>query len=105
MAGVAERLADRIVVTSDNPRSEDAGEIITGIVDGFSNRERATIIEDRAAAIAWAISNAAPADTVLLAGKGHENYQLIGDQRRDFSDYGVAAASLLIRVQGEEDDT
>jgi len=105
MAGVAERLADRIVVTSDNPRSEDGGDIITGIVDGFNNRERATIIEDRAAAIAWAISNAAPADTVLLAGKGHENYQLIGDQRRDFSDYGVAVASLLIRAQSEEDDT
>ena len=105
MARVVERLADRVIVTSDNPRSEDAGDIITAIVDGFSDRERATIIEDRAAAIAWAIGNAAPADIVLLAGKGHENYQLIGDRRRDFSDYGVAAANLLIRAQSEEDDT
>jgi UDP-N-acetylmuramoyl-L-alanyl-D-glutamate--2,6-diaminopimelate ligase len=62
------------------------------------------IIEDRAAAIDWAIASAAPADIVLVAGKGHENYQLLGDARRDFSDYGVAAASLLARARGEEDD-
>jgi len=105
MARAAERLADRIVVTSDNPRNEDADNIITAIVDGFADPERATIIEDRAAAIAWAISNAAPTDVVLVAGKGHENYQLVGDQRRDFSDYGVAAANLLARSQCEEDDT
>jgi len=105
MARAAERLADRIVVTSDNPRSEDAGDVITAIVDGFTDQERATIIEDRAAAIAWAIGNAAVEDVVLLAGKGHENYQLIGNQRRDFSDYGVAAANLRVRAQSEEDDT
>jgi UDP-N-acetylmuramoyl-L-alanyl-D-glutamate--2,6-diaminopimelate ligase len=105
MARVAEQLADRIVVTSDNPRSEDAGEIITAIVDGFSDQEQATIIEDRATAIAWAIGNTAVEDVVLLAGKGHENYQLTGDQRRDFSDYGVAVANLRIRSQSEEDAT
>ena len=105
MARVVERLADRIVVTSDNPRHEDAGDIITAIADGFMDKERATIIEDRAAAIAWAIDNAAPTDIVLLAGKGHENYQLVGDRRRDFSDYGVAAANLLAQPHGEEDDT
>ena len=105
MARVAEQLADRIVVTSDNPRSEDAGEIITAIVDGFSDQEQATIIEDRATAIAWAIGNTAAEDVVLLAGKGHENYQLSGDQRRDFSDYGVAVANLRIGAQSEEDAT
>jgi len=105
MARLAEQLADHVVVTSDNPRSEDEGDIITAIVDGFTDRERATIIEDRAAAIAWAIGSAARTDIVLLAGKGHENYQLIGDQRRDFSDYGVAAANLHIQAQSGEDDT
>ena len=98
-------MLNRIVVTSDNPRSEDAGDIISAIVDGFTDQRRVTIIEDRAAAIAWAIGNAASKDTVLLAGKGHENYQLIGNQRRDFSDYGVAAANLRMRAQSEEDDT
>jgi len=105
MARVVERLADRIVVTTDNPRNEDAGGIISDIAGGFADKERATIIEDRAAAIAWAINNAAPADVILLAGKGHENYQLVGDRRRDFSDYGMAAANLLARLPGEEDDT
>jgi UDP-N-acetylmuramoyl-L-alanyl-D-glutamate--2,6-diaminopimelate ligase len=105
MARVVERLADRIVVTTDNPRNEDAGDIINAIAGGFSNSERATIIEDRAAAIAWAVSNAAPADVVLLAGKGHENYQFVGTRRRDFSDYEIAAANLLARPHGEEDDT
>ena len=105
MARAAERLADRIVVTTDNPRNESPGDIISAISDGFRDRERATIIEDRAAAIAWAISNAAPADVVLLAGKGHENYQMVGNERRDFSDYGVAAANLLARSSDEGDDT
>jgi UDP-N-acetylmuramoyl-L-alanyl-D-glutamate--2,6-diaminopimelate ligase len=105
MARAAERLADRIVVTTDNPRNESPGDIISAISDGFRDRERATIIEDRAAAIAWAISNAAPADVVLLAGKGHENYQMVGNERRDFSDYGVAAANLLARSPGEGDAT
>ncbi len=94
MGKIAERLAGRIVLTSDNSRSEVAAEIIAGIVKGLSNVERAIIIEDRAAAIAWAINAAAPADIVLIAGKGHENYQLIDGQRLDFSDYGAALANL-----------
>ncbi|MCK5326640.1 MAG: UDP-N-acetylmuramoyl-L-alanyl-D-glutamate--2,6-diaminopimelate ligase, partial [Woeseiaceae bacterium] len=104
MGRAAERLADHIVVTSDNPRSEDAGDIITAIVDGLNDGQNATIIEDRAAAIAWAIRQAGASDVILLAGKGHENYQLIGDERRDFSDYGSAVANLLVRSRREEDD-
>ena len=94
MASVVERLADRVVVTNDNPRGEDPGEIIEAILGGLAKQGSATVIEDRAAAIAWTIGSAAAGDVVLLAGKGHENYQLIGDERRDFSDYGVATASL-----------
>ena len=97
MASVVERIADRIVVTNDNPRGEDPGHIIDAILSGLDEPESATVIEDRAAAIAWTIGKAAVGDVVLLAGKGHENYQVIGDERRDFSDYGIAAAILAAR--------
>ena len=100
MGRIAERRADRVVVTSDNPRGEDPLVIINQVVDGIANPERATIIEDRATAIAYAISEAAPEDIILVAGKGHENYQQLGDKRIDFSDYGVAVASLTRRAEG-----
>ena len=94
MGRIAERLAGQVILTSDNSRSEATAEIIAGIAKGLSKFERATIIEDRAAAIAWAIKEAAPADIILIAGKGHENYQLIDGERLDFSDYGAALANL-----------
>ena len=104
MASVVEQLADRIVLTNDNPRSEDPRQIIEAILDGFEESAAATVIEDRGAAIAWTIRNAAAGDVVLLAGKGHEDYQLIGNERRDFSDYGVAAASLQAQKRRAEED-
>jgi len=100
MAKAAERLANRIVVTSDNPRDEIPGAIIDEIVAGLTQAARATVIEDRAAAIAWAIRAAAPDDVVLVAGKGHEHYQVIGDKRLEFSDYAVARANLAARGEG-----
>lgn len=99
MAKQAEQCADRIVVTSDNPRSEKPSAIIAEIVAGLSKPERATIIEDRATAIAWAIGQAAADDIVLIAGKGHESYQLIAGQRHEFSDYGVALANLVAKAE------
>ena len=63
--------------------------------------DRATIIEDRAAAIAYAVHEAAVDDVILIAGKGHEDYQLIGGKSIDFSDYGVALASLEQRNGGQ----
>lgn len=95
MGRAAERCADRVIVTNDNPRTEDPAQIIAAILDGLDEPAAATVIEDRSAAIAWTIRNAAADDIVLLAGKGHENYQIIGAERRDFSDYAVAAANLL----------
>ena len=95
MGKLAERRADHIVITSDNPRREAPTDIIDDIVAGLRNPELATVIEDRATAIAWAIAQAAAADVVLIAGKGHEDYQLVGDERRDFSDYGTAQANLM----------
>ena len=86
MGGVAERLADDVVLTSDNPRSEDPRDILEQIADGMQDRSRARLIEDRAAAILHAIKHAAPADVVLVAGKGHEATQEIQGRKRPFSD-------------------
>jgi len=93
MGAIAERLADHVVVTTDNPRGEDPQSIIADILDGFEQRDGATVIEDRAAAIAWAVANALPDDVVLIAGKGHENYQEIKGERQPFSDYALALAA------------
>lgn len=97
MGAIAERLADHAVVTNDNPRSEDPAGIIADIAAGMSGSQ--VVIEDRAAAIAWTIASAANDDTVLVAGKGHENYQIIGNERLDFSDVQTAGAALHARRQ------
>ncbi|NYH98946.1 UDP-N-acetylmuramoyl-L-alanyl-D-glutamate--2,6-diaminopimelate ligase [Cupriavidus plantarum] len=86
MGEVAERLADEVVLTSDNPRSEDPQDILDAIADGMHDRARARQIEDRAAAILYAIKHAASADVVLVAGKGHEATQEIQGRKRPFSD-------------------
>ncbi len=98
MGRVAERLADALVITNDNPRSESPVAIIADISAGLANPARATIIENRGAAIAWTIANAKSNDVVLIAGKGHENYQIIGSDRLDFSDYGAALGNLAARA-------
>lgn len=95
MGEVATRLADRVVLTSDNPRSEDAQTIIDEIRAGIIGA--VTIESDRATAIALAIKQAQSGDIVLLAGKGHEEYQLVGTEIRPFSDITVARALLLAR--------
>ncbi len=96
MAQVAEALADSIVVTSDNPRTEDPGAIIDDIVAGFRHPRSATITvePDRKKAIELAIEGARPNDIVLIAGKGHEAYQIIGNERLDFSDKEITLALL-----------
>jgi UDP-N-acetylmuramoyl-L-alanyl-D-glutamate--2,6-diaminopimelate ligase len=97
MGKAAEQLADHVVITDDNPRSEDADAIIGDIVAGFAHPERATIIKDRAAAIAWTIEQAADVDVVLIAGKGHENYQESRGKRVPFSDYAIAEKALAVK--------
>lgn len=97
MGRVAEDIADHVVITNDNPRTETPATITDAIVAGLAKPARATVLEDRAAAIDWAISSAGPDDVVLVAGKGHETCQLIDDRRIEFSDYGVAAKSLARR--------
>ncbi len=99
MGKIAARRADRVVITSDNPRNEAPADIIAAIAAGVERADDVTLIEDRATAIAWAIANAEASDIVLIAGKGHENYQVIGAERHDFSDLGVAAANLALRAE------
>jgi UDP-N-acetylmuramoyl-L-alanyl-D-glutamate--2,6-diaminopimelate ligase len=94
MGKLAERHADQIVITSDNPRGENPQDIIDDILAGLGESESAVVIEDRATAIAWAIGQAADFDVVLIAGKGHEDYQQVGAERLRFCDYAVALAAL-----------
>lgn len=94
MAAVAERLADRVFVTDDNPRNEDGDRIVEEILAGFSDPARVRIERDRGRAIAQAIAEAAADDIVLVAGKGHEPYQEVGGQRLGFDDAEVAQRVL-----------
>jgi UDP-N-acetylmuramoyl-L-alanyl-D-glutamate--2,6-diaminopimelate ligase len=90
MAEVAQMLADRLVITSDNPRTEDpAGiiqEILTGLPDDAAQRKPLHVEVDRALAIAWVVGQAGVNDVVLVAGKGHEDYQIVGSMRHHFDD-------------------
>jgi UDP-N-acetylmuramoyl-L-alanyl-D-glutamate--2,6-diaminopimelate ligase len=92
MGEVVGRLADLAFVTSDNPRSEDAGAIIDAIVEGIvaADRPKVTVEPDRRAAIARALEAARDGGIVLVAGKGHETTQTIGDTILEFDDVAVA---------------
>ena len=94
MAEVAERLADRVLVTDDNPRSEDPLQIFADIRPGFSAAARVEFVSGRGPAIAQLIAKANADDVIVLAGKGHEDYQEINGQRLAFSDLEEAAKAL-----------
>ncbi|WP_241262760.1 UDP-N-acetylmuramoyl-L-alanyl-D-glutamate--2,6-diaminopimelate ligase [Parahaliea mediterranea] len=96
MGRVACQGSDRVIVTSDNPRGEDPGAILADIAAGCSGEY--SLETDRAAAIAQAIDEAAPGDCVLIAGKGHEDYQIVEGQRLYFSDAEQARAALARRA-------
>jgi UDP-N-acetylmuramoyl-L-alanyl-D-glutamate--2,6-diaminopimelate ligase len=105
MGRIAAALADAIVVTDDNPRREDAGEIVAAIIEGVTaagGAARTRVIHDRAQAIGSALTQAAADDVVLVAGKGHEDYQIVGSERRPFSDAAVVlqVLQLLARRAG-----
>jgi UDP-N-acetylmuramoyl-L-alanyl-D-glutamate--2,6-diaminopimelate ligase len=86
MGRVAERLADRTIITSDNPRSEPPMTIIADILRGMKDKSRRVVIPDRRKAIAEALAMAREGDVVLIAGKGHEPYQIVGSEVREFDD-------------------
>ncbi len=97
MGAIAKRDADRVVLTSDNPRDEVPSLILAQILAGVTGHDEVHVIEDRRAAIRLAVQGAAPGDVVLLAGKGHEPYQEIAGVKRPFSDADEAAAALRER--------
>ena len=91
MGETAARLSDFVIVTSDNPRTEDPAAIIEDILPGIkAHRTPSVIIENRREAIKYAIENAMPDDVILLAGKGHEKYQIIGTEKTDFNEHEIA---------------
>lgn len=94
MGAIAESLADHVTVTDDNPRSEDGDRIVESILAGMKSPDRATVLRDRRKAIASAIRSAGSADTVLVAGKGHEAYQESNGVRLPFDDAAEAALAL-----------
>ena len=94
MGAIAAANADRVVVTDDNPRHEDPDTIVEAILAGSDATDSVDVIRDRATAIAAAIEQASVGDAVLIAGKGSETHQLIGNQRNEFSDAAVARAAL-----------
>ncbi|WP_334186483.1 UDP-N-acetylmuramoyl-L-alanyl-D-glutamate--2,6-diaminopimelate ligase [Noviherbaspirillum sp.] len=100
--GAVSETADHIIVTSDNPRNEEPAGILAQIVEGIDAKRKATaaplVIEDRAAAILWAVRHAAKPDVVLLAGKGHEPYQEIKGKKLPFLDADHAALALAARA-------
>ncbi|TNE80127.1 MAG: UDP-N-acetylmuramoyl-L-alanyl-D-glutamate--2,6-diaminopimelate ligase [Gammaproteobacteria bacterium] len=97
MGEIASRLADRVVVTSDNPRSEEPEGILRDILKGVDSAAAVDVLADRGEAIRYAVGEADEGDMVLIAGKGHEEYQLIGSQRLAFSDRNEARLALRQR--------
>jgi UDP-N-acetylmuramoyl-L-alanyl-D-glutamate--2,6-diaminopimelate ligase len=94
MGAIAEEHAEHVVVTDDNPRGEDGDAIVSAILAGMRDPARAVVERDRRAAIRHAMHAARPGDAVLVAGKGHEDYQIVGARRLAFSDRAAVEALL-----------
>jgi UDP-N-acetylmuramoyl-L-alanyl-D-glutamate--2,6-diaminopimelate ligase len=98
MGKIAGELADLAIVTSDNPRTEDPLAIIEAILAGMKNcSAQVQVIPDREEAIAWALDKAGPGDVILLAGKGHEDYQVVGREKRHMDEREIVASALAAR--------
>ncbi len=98
MGRAAAAIASELVLTDDNPRSESGEKIITDILKGIPDQQHVHIERDRKAAIQWAIEHAKAEDVVLVAGKGHEEYQWVGDRQLPFSDRQVVQSLLQERL-------
>ncbi len=99
MGKIAATLADQAIVTSDNPRTEDPARILADVAAGIPADVTAIVISDRATAIRTAILQAKPGDGVLIAGKGHEDYQILGTEKIHFDDREQARAALIERLK------
>ena len=102
MGEIAARLADHVIITSDNSRGEDPMEIICQIVSGIPPQKAYTVIPDRAAAIRYAIENAKAGDLILLAGKGHEQYEIVGGERRPFCEGCLVKEAFAARLRAQK---
>ena len=100
MAKIAEEIADKIIVTSDNPRTENPDLIIADIVNGFDSLDNVKSIPNRKDAIEQAISKATANEIILIAGKGHEDYQEVNGERYEFDDREIARAFLIQKAGG-----
>ncbi len=102
MGGIASRMADFVIVTADNSRSERTADILADILAGFDGNASHTVIENRREAIEYAISSALPGDVILLCGKGHEEYEIMPDGTHPFSEREIvrSAASRYLRAKG-----
>ena len=98
MAAIAERLADVVIVTDDNPRHENGDAIVADILAGFAQPAQVIVQRDRAAAITQALEHAGAGDVVLIAGKGHEPYQDVAGVKHPFDDAQIARALLRRRA-------
>ena len=103
MGRIASRLSDLVILTSDNARTEDPDAILEQILRGIDKEEPYVVIKDRRLAISYAIENARAGDILLLAGKGHEEYEIRGKSRLPFSEREIVAECLARRKERKRD--
>ena len=96
MGRAVEELADRCIVTDDNPRNESPQKIVAEILAGMQQPDKVCVVHNRHAAIEYALSQATDDDLVVIAGKGHEQEQIVGNERRPFSDRHVVRQILRV---------
>jgi UDP-N-acetylmuramyl tripeptide synthase len=101
MGQIAEEYSDVVIVTDDNPRTEDPEVIVQNILAGIKDRSKVEVIHDRRQAIERAIEMAQPGDFVLIAGKGHETTQTLKDRTIEFNDFAVADEIVARRVSAK----
>ena len=99
MGRIASRLSDLVILTSDNARGEDPDAILEQILRGVDKEKPYVVIKDRRAAIGYAIENARVGDVLVLAGKGHEEYEIRGTRRIPFSEREIVAECLALREE------
>lgn len=104
MGRIAEKYSDYVIITNDNPRSEEPSAIAADIIRGLHNPNGCLVIADRAQAIDFAVQQAKPGDLVLIAGKGHEEYQIFAEQTLSFSDLKQARLALQRRIAKRDVD-
>jgi UDP-N-acetylmuramoyl-L-alanyl-D-glutamate--2,6-diaminopimelate ligase len=97
MGRIASEHADRIIITADNSRSERTSDIISDIKEGIDPKSDFFVIEDRREAIEYAIKTAEAGDVIILAGKGHESYEICADGKHPFDERGIAKEALTMR--------